>query len=176
MNSVNQWIIKTSVQCICFIRTSSLTIPPACGLRSIIFIDCTHLTNTQEHSSRLTPGLPLYHITLPPTGRTMNLHSERYGQRWRMGPRLHNDCSESVLVMWFVTPSALPLMWLRDGLRPAVSNEMVASDRRSRAQTRKCMARLQSVIEYLIQNMMTVKMSGDCGGVIFSVFVRVWRN
>lgn len=69
--------------------------------------------NTQTHSSSLTHSL--YHITLPPTGQTMNLHSERYGQRRRTGPRLHNDCSESVLVMWFVTPSALPLMWLRDG-------------------------------------------------------------
>lgn len=75
----------------------------------------------------------------------MNLHSGRYGQRRRTGSRLHNDCSESVLVMWFVTPSALSLMRLRDGLRPVVSDEMVACDRRSRAETRKCLTRLSPV-------------------------------
>lgn len=99
-------------------------------------------THTQ---ARLTDTGVLYRITRLPTGRAMNLHSERSGQRQRTGPRLHNDCSESVLVMWFVTPSALSLIWLRGGLGPAVSNEMVASDRRRRAGTRKRPARLQSV-------------------------------
>lgn len=113
------------------------------GWANVSFIDCIQL---QTHSASLTHSLPLYHITLPPTGQTMNLHWERYGQRRRTGSGLHNDCGESVLVMWFVTPSALPLMWLRDELfGPAVSDEMVASDRRSRAQTRKCSTRLQSV-------------------------------
>lgn len=75
----------------------------------------------------------------------MNLHSERYEQRRRTWSKVHNDCSESVFVMWFVTPSVLSLMWLRDGLWPAVSDEMVVSDRRSKAETRKCLACLQSV-------------------------------
>lgn len=129
-------------------------------------------TTTQTHSFCHTHSLPLYHITLPPRGQTMNLHSERYGQRRRTGSRLRNDCSESVLVMWFVTPSALSLMWLRDGLRPAVSNEMVASDRRSRAETRKRLARLQSVTtgpgNTGLENMTTAKTLGDRGGVFTS--------
>lgn len=138
--------------------------------------------NYQPHLQphKHTHSLPLYHITLLPTGQIMNLHSERYGQRRRTGSRLHNDCSESVLVMWFVTPSALSLMWLWDGLRPAVSSEMAAPDRRSRAETRKRLARLQSVTtgpgNTGFENMMTAKMLGDCGGVFTSVFVCVWMN
>lgn len=97
------------------------------------------------HSFCLTCSQALYHITLPPRGQSMNLHSERYEQRRRTWSKVHNDCSESVFVMWFVTPSVLSLMWLRDGLWPAVSDEMVVSDRRSKAETRKCLACLQSV-------------------------------
>lgn len=102
-------------------------------------------TNTRMHSFCLTCSRALYHITLPPRGQSMNLHSERYEQRRRTWSRVHNDCSESVFVMWFVTPSVLSLMRLRDGLWPVVSDEMVVSDRRSKAETRKCLACLQSV-------------------------------
>lgn len=68
-------------------------------------------------------------LLLFPTEPTMNLHRQRSRQRQRTDPRLRNDCSESVLVMWFVTPSALLLIWLGDGLRPAVSNETADPDR-----------------------------------------------
>lgn len=110
----------------------------------------------------------------------MNLHSERYEQRRRTWSKVHNDCSESVFVMWFVTPSVLSLMWLRDGLWPAVSDEMVVSDRRSKAETRKCLACLQSVTgprKTGSEKMTTAKTSRYIlggGGVYLSECVSEW--
>lgn len=131
------------------------------------------------HSFCLTCSQALYHITLPPRGQSMNLHSERYEQRRRTWSKVHNDCSESVFVMWFVTPSVLSLMWLRDGLWPAVSDEMVVSDRRSKAETRKCLACLQSVTgprKTGSEKMTTAKTSRYIlgGGVYLSECVSEW--
>ena len=133
-------------------------------------------TNTQTHWFCLTRSLPLYHITFPPTGQTMNLHSGRYGQRRRTGSRLHNDCSESVLVMWFVTPSALSLMWLRDGLfgRPCQMRWWPligeAEQKPGSAWPRPAICHAGHG-EYRIRNMMSVKMLGDCGAVFVCVCV-----
>lgn len=71
---------------------------------------------THTHTHTHAASLSLSHYSSSHGGRTMNLHSPRYGQRRRTASRLHNHCTESGLVMWFVTPSAPPLMWLRDGL------------------------------------------------------------
>lgn len=59
-----------------------------------------------EHTGSVSLNSNLALITLLPTGPTMNLHSQRWRQRWRTPARLHNDCVESGLVMWFVIPLA----------------------------------------------------------------------
>lgn len=79
--------------------------------------------------------------------------------------KAHSDCGGSVLVMWFVTPSALLLVRLRTGLQTAVSNEMVACDRRSRAATRKHTSHLHyhtSPGNTGIENIMSAKLLGTC--------------
>lgn len=79
--------------------------------------------------------------------------------------KAHSDCGGSVLVMWFVTPSTLLLVWLRTGLQTAVSNEMVACDRRSRAATRKHTSHLHYHTRpgnTGIENMMSAQLLGTC--------------
>lgn len=154
-----------------------LLLPPACRPYCCQLHTPRPPTNPQTRWLCLSHRLPLYHITRPPTGQTMNLHSERYGQRRRTAPRLHNDCSESVLVMWFVTPSAPALMWLLPGLGPPVSEEMVASDRRSSSRNQEVPS-LSAICQgnTVFGNVSTARMSGDQGGVFTSMFVRVWMN
>ena len=104
----------------------------------------------------------------------MNLHSQRYGQRQRTGPRQHNDCSDSVPVMWFVTPCAPSLMRLWDGLRPAVSGEMVASDRGGRAGTRKTLGPSVICHAALVNTWLEYLTPAGTGST--SKLVHVWQN